>query len=189
MTFTGLAILDVGTTLDEAMRPFCDVPGAVAEVAHDEHGNPYNPEGKWDAYEVGGWSPLRMVARDGLLGERAVAEHGGMLRWRLGRVRRALETSWLFADDRSRGSLWRCSRMPRDPVSGMVLCDVALVDDVVSLMECPWFVLAPDGTWHDCDDAHAAYERGEEWWDAFHRDFLEPHAGRGCLACFLGVHD
>lgn len=189
MTFTGLAILGVDTTLDEAMRPFCDTPEVAAEVAYDEDGEPYNPNGKWDAYEVGGCPPLRMVARDGLIGEEALSDYGNLPWLRLGRIKKAPETSRLFADDRLRGSLWRCSRMPLDPGSGMVLCDVALVDDVVSLMECPWFVLAPDGTWHGCDDARASYVRGEEWWDAFRRDFLAPHAGKGCLACFLGVHD
>lgn len=191
MGFSGLVILGAGMTLIEALRPFCDTPEVAAEVAYDEDGEPYNPDGKWDAFVIGGHAPLQVVARDGLIGEEALSGHGNLPWLRLGRIQKAPETAELLAGMNRLlwGSLWRCSRMPRDPESEMVLCDVARVDDIVALRECPWSILTPDGTWHWCDELRAAYGRGEAWWDAFRHDFIDPYVGKGCMAFFIEFHD
>lgn len=67
MHFLLLAILDEDQSLEDMLNPFWE----GHEIEEDEEGYWYNPDGKWDWFEVGGRWYGRLEATKGEHGERA----------------------------------------------------------------------------------------------------------------------
>lgn len=184
MHYLTLVICDDEHTLGELLAPY-DENMEVDEYVNDYgEASTYNPESKWDWYEVGGRWGRELVAKRGLLG------HDLMGMGSFGDP-----TMAIVRDNVGEEGLWHS-----EDGDGL-MCDVAVVDDVVRMPH-TYSVLTPDGEWHDREDIRLVEVEGKDgavlhdievtpdegWDDEFEERFVKPYLGCGCVAFIVDRH-